>query len=111
MAEVFLKPHEKTFVVILIVELSQLKPGKTLKKSKILLIFADVNKSFAFFFFAFTVDRYSNFLLTFLLSLSYFTPVFKILRPYMSDLSISENVWSAELLVCKIHKKKKNQNG
>ena len=30
-------------------ELSQLKPSKTLKKSKILPIFADVNKIFAFF--------------------------------------------------------------
>ena len=31
------------------VEVSQLKPGKTLKKVKIFLIFADVNKFFAFF--------------------------------------------------------------
>ena len=37
------------FVVILKVELSQLKPDKTLKKSKILLIFADINKIFTFF--------------------------------------------------------------
>ena len=31
------------------VEVSQLKPGKTKKKFKIFLIFADVNKFFAFF--------------------------------------------------------------
>ena len=31
------------------IELSKLKPSKTLKKFKILLIFADVNKIFAFF--------------------------------------------------------------
>ena len=41
--------YEKTFLVIPKVELSQLKSGKTLKKSKILLVFADVNKIFAVF--------------------------------------------------------------
>ena len=41
--------YEKTFWVTLKVELSQLKPGKTLKKSKILLKFVDLNKVFAFF--------------------------------------------------------------
>ena len=40
--------YEKTFLVIPKVELSQLKSGKTLKKSKILLIFTDINKIFAF---------------------------------------------------------------
>ena len=40
--------YEKTFLVISKVELSQLKSGKTLKKSKILLIFTDINKIFAF---------------------------------------------------------------
>ena len=40
---------EKTFLVILKVELPQLKLSKTLKKSKILQMFADVNKMFAFF--------------------------------------------------------------
>ena len=40
--------YEKTFLVIPKRELSQLKPGKTLKKSKILMIFTDINKIFAF---------------------------------------------------------------
>ena len=41
--------YEKTFVAILKVELPRLKPSKTLQKFTILLIFADVNKIFAFF--------------------------------------------------------------
>ena len=40
---------ETTFLVILKVELPQLKLSKTLKKSKILQMFADVNKMLAFF--------------------------------------------------------------
>ena len=57
LAEVFLRhyifniSYEKIFLVILKVELPQLKPGKTLKNSKILLIFADVNKILQLFHF------------------------------------------------------------
>ena len=67
-------------------EWSQLKLGKTLKKSKILLMstkfFAFFNKIFALFVPLIKV--------TFFPSLSYFTFVFKILRPYMPDLCILE---------------------
>ena len=41
--------YEETFLVLLKVDWSQLKPSKTLKKLKILLVFADTNKIFAFF--------------------------------------------------------------
>ena len=58
----FLMRNEKTFWVILKAELSQLKPGKTLKKSKIWR-----QQSFCIFYYFFTVDRNSNFLVTFLI--------------------------------------------
>ena len=43
------------------VELSQLKPGKTPKKSKILLKFADLNKVFAFFLMALVPSEVCSF--------------------------------------------------
>ena len=84
--DIFIISYKKTFLVILKVEWSQLKLGKTLKKSKILLMstkfFAFFNKIFALFVPLIKV--------TFFPSLSYFTFVFKILRPYMPDLCILE---------------------